>query len=475
MNPQESKPKAPASAPPEASPAGRRLVHALSLPVERFLRIEAASGILLIIAAALALALANSPWSHAYEHLWHTPIRIGAGAYTFERDLHFWISDGLMVIFFFVVGLEIRREIHQGELSDLRRAALPVAGALGGMVAPALIYLAFNRTPATRPGWGIPMATDIAFAVGVLTLLGKRVPAALRIFLLALAVIDDLGAIVVIALFYSTGFAPDGLVIVAAAIGVVFLFQRLGFRQPALYFLPGIAVWLGLMRAGVHPTIGGVLMGALTPVKPWFGEEGFLQVATDQVRDVERRTAEGASQPHDLLGPLGRLKIAVRETVAPVVRLQAMFHPWVAYLIMPLFALANAGVSVRGVDLGAPGAAHIAAGAALGLLIGKPVGIVAGSLLAVKLSLCALPRGVGLRELVVAGCLGGIGFTMAIFVAMLAFPAGASLAMAKLAVLVGSSMAALGGLLLGRLLLPAQRTPDVDAITVDQAETSTEY
>jgi NhaA family Na+:H+ antiporter len=240
--------------PPGSWPAARAAAQRLLSPVERFLSVEAASGILLLVAAAAALSWANSPWRAAYEALWHTPIGLRLGPLAFERDLHFWINDGLMAVFFFVVGLEIRRELHGGELSELRRAALPVFAAVGGMVAPACIYLALNGGAAAR-GWGVPMATDIAFAVGVLALLGKRVRPALRILLLALAVIDDLGAILVIALFYSTGVGFAGLFLAGFGIMVVLLMQKLGVRAPLAYLPPALVVWAGAYASGVHPTL----------------------------------------------------------------------------------------------------------------------------------------------------------------------------------------------------------------------------
>ena len=253
--------------PPWSRAPFRAAVRGLLAPVERFLAIQTASGILLLLAAALALAWANSPWRESYTALWETPIGLRFGALAFERSLGWWINDGLMVVFFFVVGLEIRREIHAGELSDLRRAALPLAAALGGMVMPALIYAGFNRGLPTLDGWGIPMATDIAFAVGVLTLLGKRVPPALRILLLALAVIDDLGAILVIALFYSSGIQLVGMLVMASGVLGVLGMQWVGVRSPWAYVLPTLAVWGGAYAGGIHPTLAGVIVGLLTPVR----------------------------------------------------------------------------------------------------------------------------------------------------------------------------------------------------------------
>lgn len=441
-------------------------------PLDAFLHIQAASGILLLIAALIALVWANSPWHSYYESLWHTPLTVGLGPYLSKQPLHFWINDGLMVIFFFVVGLEIRREIAEGELSEIRRAALPAAAALGGMLVPAAIYWALNHGNASQNGWGVPMATDIAFAVGVLSLLGKRVPAALRVLLLALAIIDDIGAIVVIALFYSKHFAPIGLGVAALGIALVMLFQGLGIRRPFAYVAPGIVIWAGFLITGIHPTIAGVLLGLLTPVRPWFGEKGFLAVAEraiHQFRDITRTETD----PHHLLSPLHDLAEARREAVAPVVRIEAALHPWVAYGIMPLFALANAGVRLGGLDTADPTALRLGLGVSLGLLLGKPIGVLLASFLSVRMGIATLPRGVSWKNLSLVGGVAGIGFTMAIFIASLAFSDPGKLAIAKLGVLVGTTAAALISLLLGRFLLPTRHTQGA-AETAAEAEQSTE-
>lgn len=459
--------------PPETWEPARRAVRALVRPLENFLKIQASSGILLMLAAVVAMAWANSPWSESYHHLWHTSVSLGLGDYRFEQTLHFVINDMLMVVFFFVVGLEIRREIHEGELSELKRAGLPVAAAVGGMLAPAAIYAILNPGPETGHGWGVPMATDIAFAVGVLALLGQRVPAALRVLLLALAIIDDIGAILVIAVFYSSGVDWGGLVTaLGGSLGVLGM-QRIGLRQPLAYVIPGFVVWVGMLDAGIHPTIAGVILGLLTPARPWFGREGFLVRARDAMVDFEGEARNHASGSHHLLEPLSRLDEARREAVAPVLRLEAALNPWVAYGIMPLFALANAGVTVTSVDLSGPASTSIAAGVVLGLIVGKPIGIVVVSLLAVRLGLCALPRGVDAKGLAVVGCVGGIGFTMALFIAQLAFTDPLHLGVAKLSVLVGSLAAGILGLVVGLALLPSRALPGI-AVSADAAERSTE-
>jgi NhaA family Na+:H+ antiporter len=360
------------SSPPEAWEPLLRLARLASRPLERFLRIEAASGILLIVAAAVALAWANSPWGASYTHLWHTPLGIRIGPFTFERTLEWFVNDGLMVIFFFVVGMEIRREIHEGELSEWRRAALPAAAALGGMLAPAALYLIFAGAPATRSGWGVPMATDIAFAVGILTLLGKRVPAALRVLLLALAIIDDLGAIVVIAIFYSSGLAPSGLLIAGVGFGGVLAMQRLGVRDKWAYVVASVVAWAGVYTAGVHPTIAGVIVGLMTPVRAWLGPDGLLVGVR---REIERLAQAGTEAPssHELADTLRQVDFARREAVSPAEGLIEKLHPWVAFGIMPVFALANAGVNLGSEPLDSS-AWSVVSAVGLGLMVGKPVG-----------------------------------------------------------------------------------------------------
>lgn len=457
---------------PETWLPARRLVRELLRPVERFLRIEASSGILLLVASFLALGWVNSPWGASYERFWHTVVALRVGDWTASADLHFLVNDALMVLFFFSVGLEIRREMHEGELADARRAALPIVAAIGGMAAPALLFWLCNRGLPSQGGWGVPTATDIAFAVGALALLGKRVPPALRILLLALAIIDDIGAILIIALFYSSGVSLGGLAVAAVGVAGVLIWQRIEVRNPWAYVLPGFVVWLGCLRGGVHPTLAGVVLGLLTPVRPWLGERGFLEVAGRATGEFRHHAERDDHRAEDLLGPLGQVELARREAVSPLVRLQTALHPWVAFVIMPLFALANAGVSLRGVRLDAPDLSPVVAGVMLGLVVGKPLGIVLVSFVSVRAGLCALPAGVGWRGVALVGSVAGIGFTMALFVAGLAFQE-PMLGTAKLAVLMASGVAGALALALGRWVLPAQ--PEAGAATsLVEAETSTE-
>ncbi len=459
------------SSPPEAWEPLLRVARLAGRPLERFLRIEAASGILLLVAAAVALVWANSPWADSYAHFWHTPIGIRIGTFTFDRTLEWFVNDGLMVIFFFVVGMEIRREVHHGELSEWRRAALPAAAALGGMLAPAALYLVFAGGPATRSGWGVPMATDIAFAVGILALLGKRVPASVRVLLLALAVIDDLGAIFVIALFYSSGVAISGLVIAALGFGCVFAMQRLGIRQKLAYVAPAVVAWAGIYAAGVHPTVAGVIVGLMTPVQAWLGPDGFLVKTRTQLEHLAQANPSALSS-HELAETLGHVNVARREAMSPAESLIETLHPWVAFAIMPVFALANAGVSLSGQPLDTA-SWGVVTGVTVGLIVGKPTGVLLASWLALRLGIGTLPLGVGLKHLIVVGVVAGVGFTMALFIAQLAFSDAMLLSAAKLGVLAASGGAAILGLVLGRLLLPSEGIAGA-AQTADEAESSTE-
>lgn len=454
------------STPPEAWEPLLRFAWLAGRPLERFLRIEAASGILLLVAATIALAWANSALAESYVQIWHTPVGIRIGGFAFERTLEWLINDALMVIFFFVVGMEIRREIHHGELSERRRAALPVAAALGGMVAPAGLYLLLAGAPPTRSGWGVPMATDIAFAVGILTLLGKRVPAALRVLLLALAVIDDLGAIVVIAIFYSSGVELSGLLVAGLGLGGVFAMQGFGVRAKLAYVVPSFVAWAGIYAAGIHPTIAGVIVGLVTPVRAWLGPDGFVEGVRGEIERLSQ-ASPAALPSHELAATLRQVDAARREAMSPAESLIEMLHPWVAFGIMPLFALANAGVSLSGGALDAS-SWSVAFAVAVGLLVGKPLGVLLATGLALRLGIGTLPAGLTVRHLVVLGVIAGVGLTMALFIAQLAFTDTRLLAAAKLGVLTASFAAAMLGLVLGRLLL-APVTVAGAAETADEA------
>jgi NhaA family Na+:H+ antiporter len=379
------------------------LLRRILISIESFLQVETAGGVTLLAATAIALLWANLS-SHTYELTWSASLPADAFGIPFigTLPLRFWINDGLMTVFFLVVGLEIRHEMRYGALCDARIATLPIIAAVAGVLTPALIYLLINTDPTTRAGWAVPTATDIAFAVGVLSLLGKGIPPALRLLLLTLAIIDDIVAIIIIATAYSRSIEFSGLALSACGISAIWVMQRLEIRNRPVYFLPGLLIWVGLMRAGIHPTLAGVVLGMMAP-------------ATAASNHLLRR-----------------------------------LHPWVAYVIMPLFALANAGVDLSALFFSANGALSIKTGIILGLVLGKPLGIVLAATVAVRSKVCELPQGLHWRHIVLLGCLGGIGFTMSIFIANLAFADPALLATAKSAVLVGSAVAALVALVGGK-------------------------
>jgi NhaA family Na+:H+ antiporter len=426
--------------------------HEARTPVERILRplgefaaIEASGGILLLACTAVALAWANSPLGATYEALWQTPLGFGFGGFSLTKPLLLWINDGLMAVFFFVVGLEIKREILAGELSRPRQAALPIAGAIGGMAVPALLYLLLNHGGDAARGWGVPMATDIAFAIGIMALLGDRVPAALKVFLTALAIVDDLGAVLVIAFFYTAELHWANLVIAAALLALLLLANRAGVRAPAVYAVLGVVVWFLFLKSGVHATVAGVLVAMTVPARTRIDRDGFLAAARGQ---VDAFAAAGAARP-GFAGPgqldaLSALERACERAGTPLQRLEHALHPWVSFVIMPVFALANAGVRVfgEGQPLGDPA---VILGIVLGLVVGKPLGISLASWLAVRLGLAERPPGTTWGDLVGVACLGGIGFTMALFIAALAFEGTALLPPAKIGVLVASVLAALLG------------------------------
>jgi Na+:H+ antiporter, NhaA family len=435
--------------PAAPGPAGDSLPSRILKPIERFFKVEAASGIVLLVATAVALAWANSRWAGAYEALWHLPIRLGAGSQDWHTTLHFWVNDGLMTVFFLVAGLEIRRELHDGALADARRAAVPVAGALGGIIVPAAIYLTLATGDELQRGWAIPTATDIAFAVGVLAVLGNRVPSSVRVLLLALAIVDDIAAILVIAFIYSSGVNFIGLLIAAAGVAAVLAFQQLSVRSALPYVLPGVVIWAGLLYAGVHPTLAGVILGLLTPTAAPQARERIVSAATHALIELRSKFRAARRDTHELAKPVQSLRRAQRDLLPPVVRIEYFLHPWVAYAIMPLFALANAGVKIESISFGGNSAGLLTTGILAALVIGKPLGIVAFTWLVTRTGLGTLAEGLDNRGILLVGCLGGIGFTMSIFIANLAFEDATLLAAAKLAVLLGSTIAGVGGLLFG--------------------------
>lgn len=409
----------------------------------RFLRVESASGVVLLVCTVVALAIANSPAAPCWEHLWHTHVAFEVGAFRLAGGLgHFVVNDVLMTVFFFVVGLEIKRELEAGELRDLRKAALPVAAAAGGMLVPALIYYALQHGRPGERGWGVPMATDIAFVVGVVALLGRRVPFGLKIMLLSLAIADDIGAVAVIAVFYTAGLSWAILGAAAAGLVVVAGLNRLGVRSVGVYAAVGALVWLATLPSGVHPTIAGVALGLMTPAVAWVSEDALRKSVA-----VLHTRLEAADVHPD--GPeLESMSSVAKESVSPLERLERYLHPWVGFVIMPLFALANAGVAVQPAALTSPVALAVAAG----LFVGKPVGVLLFRWVAVRCGLARLPAGVTWPVVLGGGLIAGIGFTMSLFVAGLASDEDL-LAAGKIGTLCGSvASAAVGAVILGVVL-----------------------
>ena len=415
-------------------------------PLRRMTRTASAGGMVLLACAALAMAWANSPWEHSYRALWETELTLGLGSLSARLALHHVINDGLMAVFFFLVGLEIKREILVGELATPRRAALPVAAAVGGMVVPALLFTLVNLGGEGTRGWGIPMATDIAFALGVLALLGSRVPSSLRVLLSALAIADDLGAVLVIALFYTAAVSWGAM---AAAGGLLVLSigaNAAGVRAAWVYALIGMALWVAVLLSGVNATVAGVLLALTIPSRTRVDEAAFLRGARAALGDFhDARDPELtvlSSRAHQ--AALRRLETLTEQAQAPLARLEHGLHAVVTFGIMPLFALANAGVSLRagGEMLTSP----VTVGVLVGLLLGKPLGITVASWGAVRSGLATLPTGVTWRTLHGVAWLGGIGFTMSLFIAGLAFGAyPALLTAAKLGILLASVLAGLVG------------------------------
>jgi len=438
----------PEIAPPLPNAPIRRIIK----PLKTFLEIESASGLLLVGCTVAALVAANAPWHDAWESFWHTEIGVHVGAWRLHHSLAHWINDGLMTIFFFVVGLEIKREVIDGELRSMRKAALPVVAALGGMLVPAGIYLMLQAGREGERGWGIPMATDIAFAVGILTLLGKRVPAALKIFLLALAIADDIGAILVIAVFYSGDLQLVALGLAGLGLSFVMAMNRLGIRSIPAYVFLGVSMWLAMHYSGIHPTVAGVVLGLVTPGRAWIPRETLTTFVLDAIDRLDGHI--------DRPKIVGQLNQTVRETVSPLERLESTLHPWVAFAIMPVFALANAGVPLQPQAATQPVAWAVAAG----LVIGKPLGIFSFSWIAVKCRVAELPTGATWASLLGAGCLGGIGFTMSLFIASLALE-DQLLDSAKIGTLAGSIVSAVCGytLLSWALARPPKRGQPIDA------------
>jgi Na+:H+ antiporter, NhaA family len=430
---------------PASSPAtaNRAPIDILISPFARFARMEAAGGILLLIATVIALVWANSPWEHGYHDLWHTTLTVGVGRYVLSWSRHLWINDGLMAIFFFLVGLEIKREVLIGELASRRQATFPFMAALGGSVVPALVYLLFNHSDIHARGWGIPMATDIAFALGVLALLGSRVPPSLKVFVAALAIVDDVFGVLVIALFYTAHISYISLALGLLGVGVSFLANWAGVRQPAVYAFIGVFVWFAVLQSGVHATIAGVLLAFSIPVKSSIDKDSFVSRCRrllDRFDKAEINSAEAHAVIHTLASQCEKVD-------TPLHRIEHSLQPWVSFLIMPVFAFSNAGVHILG-QIQSSVRHPVTLGVFLGLLLGKPLGIMGFAWLAEKTGLGSPPAGVQWRQIFGASWLCGIGFTMSLFIAGLALESAEVIDMAKIGTLAASVTAGIVGSLI---------------------------
>lgn len=412
------------------------MVKKLLTPFERFFSLQASAGIVLLFSALLALIFANSPLSGIYHKILHYPLGIHLGEFSLSYSLHHWVNDALMVIFFFVVGLEIKRELSIGELATPKKAALPIFAALGGMMVPALFYLAFNLHSNTRVGWAIPMATDIAFAVGVLSLMSKRVPLSLKIFLLALAIVDDLGAVLVIAFFYSQEIAGQFLAFAGLTVFIIFCSRKVGIRSIAFYVFCGLCLWFFILKSGVHSTVAGVILGLMCPSR-WITDR---EKKLSSIREISS-SVPSYKKTKKMIG-------LMRSLHTPTHRLIEDLHPYVTWFIMPVFAFFNAGVEFEsGFSLATFVSHPVSLGILFGLLLGKPIGILLFSFLAVRLKLAVWPNGFNWKNLTGVGFLAGIGFTMALFISHLSFESQHELAIySKLSILLASLLAMLVGL-----------------------------
>ena len=421
----------------------RAPIDILTSPFTRFARLEAAGGILLLVATLIALVWANSPWEESYHSIWHTTFTLGVGRFVLSWSRHIWVNDGLMAIFFFLVGLEIKREVLIGELSSVKQAVFPFMAALGGSIVPALVYVAMNYGRGHAGGWGIPMATDIAFALGVLALLGSRVPTGLKVFVAALAIVDDVFGVLVIALFYTAHISYVSLSLGLLGVGISFLANWAGVRQPAVYAFIGVLVWLAVLQSGVHATIAGVLLAFSIPVKSSIDKTNFV----DKCRRLLDRLDGARANSAEAYAVIHTLESQCEKVDTPLHRIEHSLQPWVSFLIMPLFAFSNAGVHILG-KIESSFRHPVALGVFFGLLLGKPLGIMAFSWATAKTKLGSAPDGIEWRHIFGASWLCGIGFTMSLFIAGLAIREDAVVDIAKIGTLAASLTAGVVGSLI---------------------------
>ena len=448
-------------------------------PLQRFMAYEAASGMVMLLAAVVAIVWANSPWSESYVELWetHLSLELGGLIHLDHLTLQDWVNDALMAVFFLLVGVEIKREVVHGDLRDLRAVTLPIIAALGGMVVPAGIYLAFNAGGPGADGWGIPMATDIAFAVGVVSLLGKRVPLAAKIFLLTLAVADDIGAILVIAIFYTSDLSLGWLALALAGLAAVVVMRRSDIYSLAPYLAAGAFIWFALHESGVHATLAGVALGLLTPAWPlrsplhYSDDVRRLADRMDPALADQELTQEEFEHNEELMAEVTRLSY---HSTSPLTRLERGLSPWVAFVIVPVFALANAGVALSADALGGLASDPVTLGVGLGLLVGKTVGVFGASFLAIKAGVGRLPTDATWRHLFGLAMVAGVGFTVALFVTSISFTDPALTDSAKVGILAGSLIAGIAGYAVLRTLPPTSDDgdPGVAATSAEQTTTS---
>ncbi len=425
-----------------------RRVERLLTPLQEFIRAEASGGVVLLAFAIAGLVWANSPASDSYHDLFHlTSIEFAVAGFVLEMALIEWINDALMAVFFLLVGLEIKREFLSGELSQRRQAMLPIFGAVGGMVVPAALFVALNLGSEGVRGWGIPMATDIAFAVGVMAVLGRRVPLGVKVFLIALAIVDDIGAVLVIAIFYTASINWEALLVALGFFVSLVAINQLGVQRISVYVGLGLGLWLATLQSGVHATIAGVLLALTIPARASTDAQGYVERARSLLDDFVQagETGSGDEALSRQQASLQALDGTYHDMTSPLQKIEHALEPRVAYVIVPIFALANAGVSFTG-ESAAGAISWVSVGIVLGLVVGKPIGISLAAWLAVKAGIAGLPRGVRWRQIIGAGMLGGIGFTMSLFIATLAFAEQAELLMnAKLGILVASAIAGVIG------------------------------
>jgi Na+:H+ antiporter, NhaA family len=421
-------------------------------PFHEFAKVSASGGLLLMFCAVVALIWANSPWAESYFGLWQTRMTFGLGSFTLSKPLLLWINDLLMAVFFFVVGLEIKREALVGELASFRQAALPVAAAVGGMIAPAMCYIAFNLGTEGARGWGIPMATDIAFALGVLALLGSRAPLSLKVFLTALAIVDDIGAVLIIAIFYTTELSWMSLAIGGVFLLAMFAANLAGVRHPIVYLILGAGLWLAFLKSGVHATVAGVLSAMTIPARARIDVSDFVVRGRALLGEFERAApAPGDFVSEDQQAAVGELEEACEQVETPLQRLEHALYPFATFVIMPIFALANAGVSLDGgvvESLTHP----VSLGIIVGLFAGKQLGVTLFAWLAVRSGMAVLPGELTWRHIHGASCVAGIGFTMSLFISALAFGGGHLLSLSKVSILAASLLSGLTGWLLLRII-----------------------